>query len=106
MKKQTALLPTVGVLLLLPSVALWSLWIAVFNQYPTHEQRVAAFLSYLPEFLRDRIAYSGVELLTSLGSLVCFAVSLRDSAGIWRLIAIVGVLFAAIALFMNLWQLM
>jgi hypothetical protein len=102
----SARLRVLGFLLLLPSLALWSLWIAAFNLYSTHEQRVAAFLAFVPPFLRDRNALGGVELLTSVASTICFGVSVSKSSGIWRDITIIGLVAAALLVLLNLWQLM
>ena len=86
----SARLRVLGFLLLVPSLALWSLWISIFNLYPTHEQRLAAYYPFVPPFLRDRIALGGVELLTSVASTICFGVSISKSSGRWRVSLLLG----------------
>jgi hypothetical protein len=102
----SARLLVVGLLLLVPSLALWSLWIAIFNQYTTHEQRLAAFYTFVPPFLRDRFALGGVQLLSSVISTICFGAAVSKSSGVRRDIAVIGLVASALLVLMNLWQLM
>jgi hypothetical protein len=89
--------------LLLPPLILWVIWIDVTsaNAELSHAECSALYLARFPGFLRNAAGISIIGLGSSVISMLCSILSIRDSRTLLRVLNAVVILAGSVLLFLT-----
>lgn len=96
----------IGILFFLIPLSLFALWQYVWDPTLPQVDNVAAFTSYLPEFLKEpnRVAY--ISLIFCLAAIILNSVCLKLTGTFWKTVNLLFLILSSLLMLLNIWQLM
>jgi hypothetical protein len=97
------ILTLIALALLVPSLILWVIWIDVTSAYGelSHAECSALYLTRFPGILQNAVGISIIGLGSSLISMICAILSIRDPRTILRGVNVVVILAGSVLLFLT-----
>jgi hypothetical protein len=95
---------SLGLILQVPTILVFELWIKAFNEGSTPQERVQIFLSFFPQgTTRDILSWGPIAL--SLAGVVLAGLFLIKSTTAQRVVNVIVIIFGLAITFLNiLWQ--
>jgi len=101
-KRNTAVL---AIIFLLPALYIFAVWINVFQQDITTEQKVTEFTEKFPSFMADYKTIFYISMASCLAALVLAAKSFKQRMVSLRIAMLLTVMIASLIFFVDLFQL-
>ena len=95
-----------GILFSVVPLAIWGLWIYVFNLSDNHTDRVAIYESYFPAFLHGRYPIALLIVAFCVLSIILSSISLKLSGTICKTLNIFILILCGFLLLLTLWGLL
>jgi hypothetical protein len=95
----------IGVILILPSILFWGIWIKSFYAGSNQSERVSVLISHFPEGTTVGILTS-IAIISSLGAALASVRGLRGASSIFRVANITVIVLASLLTFLNIFQLL
>ena|SRR5436190_22371096 len=97
-----------GLILLLISIFIWTLWIVTFDSNPSASQaeKVKILSSYFPPFLRSISSISLTVLASTAGSILFTLVGRTGANNLFRVVGLVVIIVAGVLLLLQLFSML